>query len=265
MYQGTRLAVKDTEVSVAVIAPSDESSGAIASKFDSINVQRTFINYDKGFGEQLDSLAPDVVVFYVDNDSAFLFKSVVTVKTEYTIPVLVISKDYDEFTAVLALELGADEYVSSHVGANELRLRLLKLCNKGDSRKAPHAKAPAPQETVEDIEMSNLSRSAFVRDRATYYSFFTPYEFEALLLLVSSPGKALARDTISLAVRGRRTNNADRSIDNIIARLRKKLLQLGFSKYLIRGFHSVGYVFVGDGEQFLDELEVAIKKEETAS
>lgn len=262
MYQGVRPAVKDTEASVAIIAPVDESGDVFAQKLDSINVKKSFISPDKALDEELEALAPDVVVFYVGDDSAFLFKSVVTIKNEHTLPVLVVSRDYDEFTAVLALELGADEYLSSQVGANELRLRILRLCKKGETGKAPQPKASPPKETAEDVELSNLSRSAFVRDRATYYSYFTPYEFEALLLLVSSPGKALARDTISLAVRGRRTNNADRSIDNIIARLRKKLLHLGFSKYLIRGFHSVGYVFVGDGEQFLDDLEAAIRKEE---
>lgn len=261
MYQGVRPAVKDTEASVVIIASSDEVSGVLAQKFDSINFKKFFIDPDKALEGELESLAPDAIVFYVDDDSAFLFKSLVTVKKEFNTPIIVISKDYDEFTAVLALELGADEYLSSQVGANELRLRILRLSKKGEICKAGQPEVATPKEMTEDVELSKVSRSAFVRDRATYYSFFTPYEFEALLLLVGSPGKALARDTISLAVRGRRTNNADRSIDNIIARLRKKLLHLGFSKYLIRGFHSVGYVFVGDGAQFLDDLEAAIKAE----
>ena len=262
MYQGLRPAVKESEASVAIITPSSEGIGALAQKFDSINVDNVFIQANSSIEENLKSLTPDVVVIYVYDDNAFLFNSILTIKSKYNMPTLVISRDYDEFAAVLALELGADEYLPSQVGANELRLRVLRLCKKIESRKAPQPKASTPKETADDADLANLNRSAFARDRATYYSLFTPYEFEVLLLLASSPGKALARDTISLAVRGRSTNKADRSIDNIIARVRKKLLQLGFSKYLIRGFHSFGYIFTGDGEHFLDELEEAIKKEE---
>lgn len=262
MYQGLRSDVKYSEIAVAIIAPSVEGIGALKRKFESINIKVEFAEADAVFEYDLNLLEFDLVVIYTDGDNAFIFKSILATKNKYNMATFVISRDYDEFTAVLALELGADEYQPSHVGANELRLRVLRLCKKVESRKAPQPKASTPKGTVDDADLANLNRSVFAGDRATYYSFFTPYEFELLLLLVSSSGKAIARDTISLAVRGRSTNKADRSIDNIISRVRKKLIQLGFPKYLIRGFHSFGYIFTGDGKQFLDELEEAIKKEE---
>lgn len=262
MYQGLRPAVKEPEASVAIITPSSEGIGALAQKFDSINVDNVFIQANSSIEENLKSLAPDVVVIYAYDDNAFLFNSILTIKNKYKMPTLVISRDYDEFVAVLAFELGADEYLPSQVGANELRLRLLRLCKKVGSRKVSQPTESIPKATVDDAALANLNRSAFSRDRAIYYSFFTPFEFEVLLLLVSSAGKALARETISLAVRGKSTNKMDRSIDNLVARVRKKLLQLGFSKYLIRGFHSFGYIFTGDGRQFLEELEAAIKTKE---
>lgn len=251
MYQDLRPAVKDSEAYVAIVAPSDKNIGALAQKLDSVNFRNAFIQTDKSLEEDLGFLMHDVAILYADGNNAFLFKTICAIKNKYDVPTLVISRDYDEFTAVLALELGADDYLPSLVGVNELRLRVLRL-----SRKV----APQSKEAVNEVKVANVIRSAFARDRTIYYSFFTPYEFEVLLLLQSSPGKTLSRDTISIAVRGRSTTHADRSIDNIIARVRKKLIQLGFEKYLIRAFHSYGYMFAGCGNQFLDELEEAIKR-----
>lgn len=252
MYQGARPAVKESEASVAIIAASEKIYGTLSRKFDAINIKKCFLGTEKQFENELKAVSADVIVLYVDHDNAFLFKAISSIKNTCNIATLVISKNYDEFTAVLALELGADEYLSSQVGVNELRLRVLRLRKKV---------APQPKETFHHAKLSNFIRPEFARDRSIYYSFFTPYEFEVLLLLQSSPGKPFARETISIVVRGRGTTNADRSIDNIIARVRKKLIRLGFQKYLIRAFHSYGYMFTGYGEQFLEELEDAIKKE----
>lgn len=262
MYQGARPAAKDAEAFVAIVAQLDSNCMNIARKFDSIKFNRCIIQADEVPKEELNYLAPDAAVIYINKNNSFLFKAIVAIKSNNTIPTIVASEHYDEFTAVLALQLGADEYLSSQVGAQDLRLRVLRLLRKSESFNPDQTTAAFLKTTIDDSDMSNIRRSVFPRDRATFYSFLTPYEFEVLLLLISSPGKALSRDTISLAVRGRNTKHADRSVDNLVARVRKKLSQLGFSKYLIRGFHSVGYLFVGDGEQFLDDLENAIKKQE---
>lgn len=261
MHQGCRPAIKALEAFVAIVTPANERISMLSQKLDSVNFKNVFIRPDSVLEKELESLTPDVVLIYTEDNNAFLFKSIVAIKNKYNTPTLVVSRDYDEFVAVLALELGADEYLPSHVGANELRLRVLRLCKKVECGKAPQSTASISKETVDEADLADLNRSSITRDRATYYSFFTPYEFEVLLLLVASPGKALARDAISIAVRGRSTNKEDRGIDNIIARVRKKLFQLRFSKYLIKGYHSHGYIFTGDGKKFLDELEDAIRRQ----
>ena len=262
MDQNLRPAVKNSELAVAIIAQFGENIEVIERKLYSFNIKNVSVKTEKSIEKDMELVVCKVAVIYAGYDNAFLFNAILAIKNKYNMPTLVMSRNYDEFTAVLALELGADEYLPSQVGANELRLRVLRLFKKVESRKAPQTKASTPKKTVDDADPVNLNSSAFGGARVTYYSFFTPYEFEVLLLLAGSTGKAIARDTISLAVRGRSTNKTDRSIDNIIARVRKKLIQLGFSKYLIRGIHSFGYIFTGDGKRLLDELEEAIKKKE---
>jgi DNA-binding response OmpR family regulator len=70
----------------------------------------------------------------------------------------------------------------------------------------------------------------------------TSLEFDLLFAFVRSPGRALSRAELVGALRGRRWSYFDRSIDTLVARLRKKVLAPGRTP-LIRSVRGVGYVF----------------------
>ncbi len=71
----------------------------------------------------------------------------------------------------------------------------------------------------------------------------TSSEFELLLTFLRRPGQALSRGTLLTVLRGREWTYFDRSIDTLVARLRKKLAEGPDHPRLIRSVRGVGYVF----------------------
>jgi DNA-binding response OmpR family regulator len=74
----------------------------------------------------------------------------------------------------------------------------------------------------------------------------TSSEFDLLLAFVRQPGQALSQGALLGALRGRPWNYFDRSIDTLVARLRKKIDAEAGRRTLIRSVRGVGYVLCAD-------------------
>jgi len=75
-----------------------------------------------------------------------------------------------------------------------------------------------------------------------HHVHLTSSEYDLLKIFLRRPGQTLPRDALMSAVRGRRWSYFDRSIDTLVARLRKKI-GADSNRPLIRSVHGVGYVF----------------------
>jgi two-component system, OmpR family, response regulator len=71
----------------------------------------------------------------------------------------------------------------------------------------------------------------------------TSSEFDLLMALLRHPGQPLSREALLGVLRGRQWTYFDRSIDTLVARLRKKLDDGSDRPPLIRSVRGVGYVF----------------------
>ena len=71
----------------------------------------------------------------------------------------------------------------------------------------------------------------------------TSSEFDLLMAFLRQPGQPLSRAALLGVLRGRQWTYFDRSIDTLVARLRKKLDDGSDRPPLIRSVRGVGYVF----------------------
>lgn len=71
----------------------------------------------------------------------------------------------------------------------------------------------------------------------------TSSEFDLLMAFLRQPGQPLSRGALLGVLRGRQWTYFDRSIDTLVARLRKKLADESDRPPLIRSVRGVGYVF----------------------
>ena len=135
------------------------------------------------------------------------------------------------------LVLGGD---SPDLAAIESAFRL------GDIEILAPGNAPAPGASqAVSYSFAGWTLDALTRDlagAAGRHVDLTSSEFDLLIAFLRQPGQTLSRGALLGALRGRAWTYFDRSIDTLVARLRKKI-DLESVRPLIRSVRGVGYVF----------------------
>lgn len=132
-------------------------------------------------------------------------------------PIIVISARGEETDRVLALELGADDYLVKPFGMRELLARIRAV----HRRSASTADAtPELLSVVGPLSVDSRARRAHLGERELD---LTPKEFEVLAYLAHDPGSAHRRETILQDVWDMNWYGSTKTLDAHVAALRKKL------------------------------------------
>ena len=153
------------------------------------------------------------------------------------IPVIMLTARGDEADRIAGLEGGADDYLPKPFSTRELVARMCAVL-----RRRPES-APPEIFRIGDVEIHHNTRRVL---RSSEPVELTGAEFDILLLLIRSPGKVLSRDEIAELALGRPVGVLDRSIDNHISNLRKKLGNHVGGVERIRNVRGTGYVYTGE-------------------
>jgi len=160
----------------------------------------------------------------------------------YKNSLLILSASGDNMDQVAALEMGADDYVCKPIHPRVLLARVRALIRRSETIK-PVKKAPTDTLTFGQLNIHLGRRQVYLHTSEIRLS---ETEFELLWLLASNPEQPLSREHISQSLRGIAYDGLDRSIDNKIVSLRKKLndnAQVAKKIITVRG---KGYSFVTD-------------------
>lgn len=153
-------------------------------------------------------------------------------------PVLMLTARGEETDRVVGLELGADDYLTKPFSMRELVARVRALLRRAELvqqvLKADHENARNP--LVHDC--LRLDPEAHLATIEGMPLDLSPTEFALLHLLLRSPGRAFSRAYLLDTVWGETYIGGDRSVDNTVLRLRKKLGPLGEAIETVWG---VGY------------------------
>jgi two-component system KDP operon response regulator KdpE len=133
------------------------------------------------------------------------------------LPIVVISARGREADKVLALDAGADDYVTKPFGVDELLARMRVAL-----RHAERARAGAPDPLIEigALRIDFARRDVSVEGRALR---LTPIEWKLLALLARNPGKVLTHRQILHEVWGPGGGHQTHTVRVHMASLRKKL------------------------------------------
>ncbi len=153
------------------------------------------------------------------------------------VPVIMLTARGDEVDRVAGLEAGADDYLPKPFSPRELVARMRAVLR----RKEPSATSDVFK--IDDLEIYVKSRRVLQQGNEL---ILTGAEFDILLLLVRSAGMVLSRAEIAEAGLGRPIAPIDRSIDNHISNLRKKLGAWINGRERIQNLRGTGYVYTGD-------------------
>ena len=93
---------------------------------------------------------------------------------------------------------------------------------------------------VGDLELDPCAR---VGRRGNQIIRLTSVEFELLRMLLSTPGRVVSRNHMSRVALGRESGPFDRSIDNHMSVLRRKLGKSAHGLDRIQSVRNIGYVY----------------------
>ncbi|HEU5370429.1 MAG TPA: response regulator transcription factor [Ktedonobacterales bacterium] len=153
-------------------------------------------------------------------------------------PVLMLTARSEETDRVVGLEVGADDYLTKPFSMRELVARVRALLRRAELIRQTLSADRSEAGEVLCRGALQLDPQAHVATLNAETLDLSPTEFALLHLLLRSPGRAFSRVYLLDTIWRESYVGGDRSVDNAVLRLRKKLGPLGEAIETVWG---VGY------------------------
>ena len=176
-------------------------------------------------------LAPDLIILDMLISGMSGKEVLRTLKTSpgtRAIFVIVVSDQSEEIDRIVALELGADDYVSKPFSPRELALRVRAILSR---RSVPQ---PKPSRmSVGKLRLDAENRTVTVSGKATHLSAL---DFRLVTVLMGARGGVVSREQLIEAAWGAESEVSPRTVDTQLRRLRSKLGDAADQIQTVRGF-----------------------------
>jgi DNA-binding response OmpR family regulator len=175
----------------------------------------------------LDLMLPDLNGYQVCEDVR---------RTDPFVPIVMLTAKSQEADKIRGLEAGADDYVTKPFSVGELVARIRAIFRR------TQRPAEAPVFRLGEVTV-NVGAHTLTRDgkKAEQLSF---YEVELLRFLYERKGQAVGRDELLDKIWGLEANPTNRTIDNFIVKLRKKIEKHADKPAHILTVYGFGYKLV---------------------
>lgn len=169
-----------------------------------------------------------------DSDGLLLLQRI---RDHHDCPVIVLSVMDDEHDRTLGLGLGAHDYIAKPFSAAELLLRIQNLLM---TRRATSPSSPGAPFEHGPFVLSETTRRLMV-DGSTHQ--LTSAEARLMAVFLAHAGEVLSRNFLTRNICHRDWSHNDRSIDVLVARLRKRIECDPKTPEWIVTIHGAGYLF----------------------
>ena len=160
------------------------------------------------------------------------------------VAIIIVTSRNDVIDRVAGLEAGADDYMGKPAHPREVLARIRTVLRRTMNGKAAPAPAAADPAYAFEGHVLHVDQRRLVGPNGQEVPL-TGSEFDLLLAFVSHPRRALERDQLMELVKGRAWAAFDRSIDQRVGRLRRKIEPDPAQPRLIKAVRGVGYLFAG--------------------
>jgi len=160
------------------------------------------------------------------------------------LPVIMLTAMAEDTDRVIGLEMGADDYVVKPFNPRELLARIRAVLRRTNN--LPHPRQRVDAEALRfDRWVLQVARRELVGEDGVAIPLSTA-EFLLLSALLNHPRMVLSRDQLLDLTRGRAANVFDRSIDNQVSRLRRKIEADPKDPTLIKTVWGGGYMLTAE-------------------
>ena len=186
----------------------------------------------KEFFKEVNILKPDLVLLDImlpDENGNDILKKLRSNIDTLKIPVIMLTAKTNEYDKVVALDQGADDYVTKPFGMMELISRIKAVLRRSND------KIKQDVLTYKELSVDLNSHEVYLNDALVE---LTVKEFELLSNLMKSRNIVLTRDVLLEKIWGYSFDGETRTVDVHIRSLRKKL---GPYSHYIETVHGLGY------------------------
>ncbi|WP_299732621.1 response regulator [uncultured Tateyamaria sp.] len=174
------------------------------------------------------------------------------IRAASNVPIIMVTGKDDVIDRVVGLEVGADDYITKPFHVREFIARVRSVLRRSATA-AMGAGAPIRDGQSERAQFCFDGMTAFpdrleLIDREDASCDLTSGDFKLLSVFLNSPKRVLSRDQLMDRTGGTEWSPLDRTIDNQVARLRKKIERDPSNPKLIKTVRGVGYTFACDVE-----------------
>jgi two-component system, OmpR family, response regulator len=198
----------------------------------------------RGAKELVDGSTVDLILLDVrlpDGDGFDLLREI---RATTSTPVIMLTGRDTPSDRIIGLELGADDFVGKPFELRELRARIRSVL-----RRTYHVDEQDVAATMDALTFSGWTVDLTHRrliNPASGDVALTSGEFDLLRVLAEHPKRPLSRDQLLDLTRSREWTPFDRSVDVLIGRLRRKMMENGDTIGLIKTIRNVGYALAAD-------------------
>lgn len=185
--------------------------------------------------ERKAAFQPDIVLLDLQLPDVIGFSLMERFARDGDCGLIVVTSSSDEALRVEGLDRGADDYLIKPVPMRELAARIRALyrrLTRSDMREPP---PPATQIVVEPAHRCLIGRQG---ER----TLLSEAEFTALETLLDADGAPVSREWLGKVALKRPLHEDDRSVDQLVLKLRRKLSSAGAAERTILSARRQGYV-----------------------
>ena len=197
---------------------------------------------------------PDLITLDIHLGQGNGFEVARTVRTFSDVPIIMITGKDDVIDRVVGLELGADDYITKPFHLRELIARVKSVLRRTGLRRADPLHDTSDADRLNDPRSDSFAFDGLTAtperfeliDRDGHPCELTASDFRLLNVFLSRPKRILSREQLLDLIGGPDWTPLDRTIDNQIARLRKKVEREPANPKLITTVRGAGYSFTCD-------------------
>lgn len=165
------------------------------------------------------------------------------IRCEYSGKLLMLTASGDDFDHVAALEVGADDFVTKPIKPRVLLARIRMLLRRQSNCSEKEQSHKSKSITFGQLTLQLQPKSCQLAGTAIT---MTDSEFDLLWTLASHPNEVLSREELTRVLRRIEYDGLDRTVDNKIVNLRKKLSDSSSTPKRILTVRGKGYLFIPD-------------------
>jgi len=178
------------------------------------------------------------------------------IRRQSKVPIVMVTGKDDVIDRVVGLEIGADDYITKPFHVREVVARIRSVLRRSEMSSSSEDASPAALSTHGSAlhagpqfvfdGMTAIPDRLELIDRGGADCGLTSGDFRLLSVFLERPKRVLSRDQLMDLIGGQSWSPLDRTIDNQVARLRKKIERDPAEPKLIKTVRGVGYVLTCD-------------------